>query len=285
MSINTIDQFILFKRLFIIFGSICFLWLIIGCIFLSMQTYRHIKKRTNLKYFHYNYSLKLPSLLLIPIEKTLKEDNIFYYNQNDDDDDGEQTSSICTSISFISQRSKIFHEHTNFISSCQQIPKEQFELTFLNTTTTTTTISNLSYNQSTLTSSNNSNTSLFYYPTGQNFTYFQSTLSSSKINFHEKISQSSSLIIPLNNSSSSIDQFNLKHQLSQSSTSQITNTTYLSSQSSIKTKPLPTVMITDVDRLHTDIIELENFEPEKDCHYTKSQLKYLLNDRIPQTIK
>jgi hypothetical protein len=55
----------------------------------------------------------------------------------------------------------------------------------------------------------------------------------------------------------------------------------LSCQSSIKTIPLPTVMITDVDRLQTDIIELENFEPEKEWNYTRSQLRYFLNDRIP----
>ncbi|CAF2531872.1 unnamed protein product [Rotaria sp. Silwood2] len=279
MSVNTTDQLVLFKRLFIIFGSICFLWLIIGFIFLSIQTYRHIKKKIHLKYFYYNYLLKLPSSLLIPIEKVLKEDNISDNDENDDEPTG-----IYASVSLISKRSEIFHEQTNFISTCQRTSEEQYELTFSNSTK----ISNLPYNQSTLTSSSNLSTSFFYYPTCQNFSYCQSTLSSSQTNFHQN-TRRSSLIIPLNNSSSSIDEFNLKRQLSQTSTntnlSQMTNTTYLSSQSSIKTIQLPTVMVTDVDRLHTDIIELENFEPENDLYNINSQLKYLLNDRIPQEIK
>ncbi len=77
--------------------------------------------------------------------------------------------------------------------------------------------------------------------------------------------------------------------ISQSSTNtlltQITNATYLSDQSSIKTTPLPTVMITDVDRLQTDIIELENFEPEKEWQNRRSQLRFLFNERMPRRIK
>ncbi|CAF2087395.1 unnamed protein product, partial [Rotaria magnacalcarata] len=76
MSTNTIEQLILFKRLFIIFGSICFLWLIIGLIFLLAQTYRYLKIKADLTLFPYNYSLKLPSSLLIPNENSSKEDNI-----------------------------------------------------------------------------------------------------------------------------------------------------------------------------------------------------------------
>ncbi|CAF1092299.1 unnamed protein product [Rotaria sp. Silwood1] len=279
MSTNTTDQLVLFKRLFIIFGSICFLWLIIGFIFLSIQTYRHLKRKTYLKYLYYNYASKLPSSLLLPIENAFKEDHMIDCDQIDD----EQTS-IYTTASFDTEQSKIVHEQTNFIPSCQRISTEQYELTLSNTAA----ISNLSYNQSILTSSSNLSTSLFYYQSCQKFSYSQSTLSSLKTNIHQKIRRPS-LIIPLNNSSSSIDQFNLKRQLSQTSTntnlSQITNTTYLSSQSSIKTIPLPTVMITDVDRLHTDIIELENFEPENDFYHINSQLRYLLNDRIPHDIK
>ncbi|CAF4842703.1 unnamed protein product, partial [Rotaria socialis] len=91
-----------------------------------------------------------------------------------------------------------------------------------------------------------------------------------------------SIVFPLNEPPSSkplIDRFvKLKRHSSQSSGattfSQITNATYLSSSSasksssilttSMKTMPLPTVMITDCDRLQTDIIELDDFEPEKD---------------------
>jgi hypothetical protein len=53
----------------------------------------------------------------------------------------------------------------------------------------------------------------------------------------------------------------------------------------MKSIPLPTVMITDVDRLQTDIIELENFEPENEWNPRKSQLRFLLNDRIPELMK
>ncbi|CAF4950599.1 unnamed protein product, partial [Rotaria socialis] len=77
--------------------------------------------------------------------------------------------------------------------------------------------------------------------------------------------------------------------------SQITNATYLSSSSasksssiltaSMKTMPLPTVMITDCDRLQTDIIELDDFEPEKDWRRARPELRLLLNDRMPQAVR
>jgi len=273
MSMSRTEQLILLKRLLIIFGSISFLWFIIGFIFLSIQTYRHFKKKTNQKLYIYNRSS-----LLNPIEQTLQRDNISDNDQIDDDDD--QTS-VLTSVSFISNRSKINHDHTHYTtSSCQGIPEEPFELIFPNLPG----MSNLAYSQSTLSSSSDNDNSLLYYPGYRNYAYSQSTLCSSTANYHQK-TPTPSLIIPLNNSLSSIRQFNLKRQSSQSSTntlsSQITNATYLSCQSSIKTMPLPTVMITDVDRLQTDIIELENFEPEKEWNYTRSQLRYLLNDRIP----
>ncbi|CAF1114475.1 unnamed protein product [Rotaria magnacalcarata] len=276
MSTNTIEQLILFKRLFIIFGSICFLWLIIGLIFLLVQTYRYLKIKADLTLFPYNYSLKLPSSLLIPNENSSKEDNISDCDQNDD-----EPTSVYASVSFMTERSKFFHNHINAISSCQRIPEEQFALAPSNIAA----ITNLSYSQTTLTSTNDlGKSSLLHYPACRNFAYSHSTLSLSNNNFHEKVSPSP-MIIPLNHSSSSHHQFNLKRQLSQSSTntnlSQLTNITFLSSQSSLKTTSLPTVMITDVDRLHTDIIELENFEPENDFHRTKSQLRLLLNDRKP----
>jgi len=283
MSTNKIEQFILLKRLLIIFGSICFLWFIIGFIFISIETYRHFKKKTNQKLFLHNQSLQLPSSLLIPIGQTLQRDHISDNDQNDDDDDDDQTS-VLTSVSFISNRSKMNHDHRHYTTSCQEIPEEPFESIFPNLPG----ISNLAYSQSTLTSSSDVDTSLLYYPAYRNVAYSQSTLCSSDANFHQK-TPTPSLSIPLNNSSSSIRQFNLKRKLSESSTntifSQITSTTYVSSQSSIKTIPLPTVMITDVDRLQTDIIELENFEPEKEWNSTKSQLRFLLNDRIPQQMK
>ncbi|CAF3268181.1 unnamed protein product [Rotaria socialis] len=266
MSTNTIEQLILFKRLFIIFGSICSLWLIIGLIFLLFQTYRYLKIKADLKFFPYNYSLKLPSPLLIPNEYSSKADNISDCDQNDD-----EPTSFYASVSFIAERSKFFHEHVNIISSYQRIPEEQFVLALSNTAA----ISNLSYSQSTLTSTNKlGKSSHLHYPACQNFAYSHSTLSLSNNNLHEKVSRSS-MIGPLNHSSSSHHQFNLKRQLSQLSTntnfSQLTNITFLPSQSSLKTTSLPIVMITDVDRLHTDIIELENFEPENDFHRTKSQ--------------
>ena len=267
MSTNRTEQLILLKRLLIIFGSICFLWFIIGFIFLSIQTYRHFKRKINQKLYRYNRSLQLPSILLKPTEQTFKEDNISDKDQNDDDD---QTS-VFTSVSFISER----EEQRHFITPCQRIPEEEFELTFSNPAG----IANLAYSRSTLASSSDLGTSLLYYPAHRNFAYSQSTLSSST-------TPTPSLIIPVNNFSSSIYQLNLNRQPSQSSTntisSQTTNATYISSHSSIKPILLPTVMITDVDRLQTDIIELENFEPEREWYNTRSLLRILLNDRMPQ---
>jgi hypothetical protein len=280
MSTNRTEQFILLKRLLIIFGSICFLWLIIGIIFLSIQTYRHFKKKTNQKLFRYNRSLQLPTTLLKP---TLKDN---YISDNDQDDDDDRAS-VFTSVSVISERSRFIHEHTNYITPCQRIPEEQFQLTFPDTAG----IANLAYSQSTSSSSASSDigTSLLYYPACRNFAYSQSTLCSSDNNNYHQKTPTPSLIIPLNNFSSPIHQFNFDRQSSHNSTnttilSQITNATYVSNQSSIRTIPLPTVMITDVDRLQTDIIELENFEPEKEWYNRRSRLRFLLNDRMPQRI-
>src|SRR5690349_3553681 len=113
MSMNRTEQFLLLKRLLIIFGSICFLWFIIGFIFLSIQTYRHFKKKTNQKFYLYNQSLQLPSSLLLPVEQIIKRDNIFDNENNDDDDQ----SSVFTSVSFISERLKIIHEHPYYTTS------------------------------------------------------------------------------------------------------------------------------------------------------------------------
>jgi len=258
------------KRFLIIFGSICFLWLIIGLIFASIQTYRHFKKTTNQKFFRYNRSLPSP-----PIEQTIKEDNI----SNDDDDD-DQTS-VFTSISFLSERSKT----TPILPPCERIPEEQFELTL----PISSGISNMAYSQSTLSTLNDGGRSLLYYPACRNFAYSQSTLASSV----DLNTPTPSIIVPSPSKLPINRLVNLKRHSSQSSTtttfSQITNATYLSSSSastsSIKTMPLPTVMITDCDRLQTDIIELENFEPEKDWRRARPELRLLLNDRMPQAVR
>jgi hypothetical protein len=256
------EQFVLLKRLLIIFGSICFVWFIIGFIFLSIQTYRHFKKRTNQKFYLYNRSVLLPSLL--------KRENI---SDNDDVDDDQ--ASVATSVSFISERSKIIHEHIHYSTPCQGIPEEPLELFFPNTIGLT----NLGYSRSTLSSSSDNDTSLLYYPGYRNYAYSQSTLCSSDTSCHEK-TPTPSLNIPLPNFSST------NRQLSGNTTpSQITNTTYLSSHLSIKSNLLPTIMITDVDRLQTDIIELENFEPKQEFYRTKSQLRFYLNDRLPQVME
>lgn len=67
-----------------------------------------------------------------------------------------------------------------------------------------------------------------------------------------------------------------------------TNATYLSGPlgSSIKTTILlPTLMITDCDRLQTDIIELDEYEPEKEWQRARPELRSLLNDRMPQAVR
>lgn len=260
------------KRLLIVFGSICFLWLVMGFIFLSIQTYRHFKKKTNQKIFRYNRSLPI---LLPPT----KEDQI----SDDNDDDDDQTS-VYTSVSFLSEKSKI----TNFASPCEQIPEEQFELTL----PTTPGISNMAYSQSTLSSSADGGpSSLLYYPACRNFAYSQSTLASSA----DLNTPAPSIIISTSSKPPLNRLVNLKRHSSQSSTtttfSQITNATYLSSSSAStsssnpKPLPLPTVMITDCDRLQTDIIELEDFEPEKDWRRARPELRLLLNDRMPQAVR
>jgi hypothetical protein len=59
----------------------------------------------------------------------------------------------------------------------------------------------------------------------------------------------------------------------------------LSPRSSLRPLPLPVVMITDCDRLQTDIIELENFEPENARRVHNTDLRFLLNDRMPGGIQ
>ena len=70
--------------------------------------------------------------------------------------------------------------------------------------------------------------------------------------------------------------------------SSITATSSTTTAPSILTKssPLPTLMVTDCDRLQTDIIELEHFEPlpRPSLHRSSSgtiDLRLLLNDRMP----
>ncbi len=270
------DYINMFKRLLIVFGSIGFLWLIMGVIFASIQTFRHFKNKSNQKLYRYNRSLPTP------IEQIIKEDNT-----SDDDDQ----ASVFTSVSFLSERSKITHEHTHFVPPCEQIPEEEFELTL----PTTPGISNMAYSQSTLSSSIDAGPSLLYYPACRNFAYSQSTLASSV----DLNTPTPSIILSSPSKPPSTRLVNLERHSSQSSTtttfSQITHATYLSSSSastssslpitSIKTMPLPTVMITDCDRLQTDIIELEEFEPEKDWRRARPELRFLLNDRMPQAVR
>lgn len=204
-----------------------------GLIFVSIQTFRHFKRRSNQKFSRYNRSLP------ILFESPMKSDE----NEHDDIDD--QTS-ILTSISFLSDKSKPILEQ----------------------------------DQSTLPSPVEQEPSLLYYPACQNFAYSHSTLAS--------------LADSINLPSQTNQQQQQRNYSSRSSTntifSQITHATYLSSSthrtlSSIKPLPLPTVMITDCDRLQTDIIELEHFEPEKDWRRTKPELRLLLNERMPQAVR
>lgn len=278
MAVNKFEQFIFFKRLFIIFGSICFLWLVIGFIFLSIQTYRHCKKKAYKNFSHYNHSLQPPaSSPLIPItEHTLIEPKISNCDHTATTDDDR--ISICT---FISERTKNIHEHANFISSSQKISEQQHESTFQNTPET----SNLFCHQSTVRSLVYRQSSLLNYPEYRNLAYYKSNVSLSSHNVPSKGSPHL-LASPVNNSLSPNFQF---HSKCQSSTypnlNTITTMKQLPSRLSVKTLPLPTVMITDVDRLQTDIIELEYFEPDKEWSHRNPQLRRLLNDHMPQDVK
>ena len=118
LSISTTEQIFLssyytsmLKRLLIVFGSICFLWLIMGLIFASIQTFRHFKKKTNQKLFRYNRPIPPPSSSSVPVGQTLEEDRIS--DRDEDDDDDDQTS-VYTSVSFLSEQSKTTQEHTHF---------------------------------------------------------------------------------------------------------------------------------------------------------------------------
>lgn len=270
-STDRTEQLILLKRLLIIFGSICFVWCIIGFIFLSIQIYRYWKKRIHQKVYLYNRSLQVPN------EPPLKQEHTSD-NENEETDD---QMSISTSVSFVSERSKTPHEYTRHSTLCERIPEEPLEFFFPNPIG----ISNLAYSRSNVSSASDNDTSLLYYPAYRNFAYSQSTLCSSNAQFHERI-PTPSLDIPQHSSFAAIRLWNLKRPSSRASSntssSQITSATYMSSQSTTKSIPLPTVMITDVDRLQTDIIELEDFEPEKEFIRPNARLRCLLNDRLPQ---
>ncbi|CAF1429788.1 unnamed protein product [Adineta steineri] len=281
------------KRLLIVFGSIFFLWLIMGLVFASIQTFRHIKKKTNNKFFRYNRSLP-PSSLITPTRPPYRRDN---NSDNDEDDDDDDQASVFTSVSYLSERSRNIHDSTQFAAPCQRIPEEEFELTL---PMTAAGISNMAFSRSTLASSTSGGASLLYYPACRNFAYSQSTLASSTADLN---TPTPSIIVPTNEPSTykarSSRLANLKRHSSQSSStttfSQITNATYLSSSStstsssipiaSLKRAPLPTVMITDCDRLQTDIIELDDFEPEKDWRRAQPELRLLLNDKMPQAVR
>lgn len=271
LSMSTTSQVVfsstyigLFKRLIILFGSIGSVWLIMGLIFLSIQTYRRLKKKTSSKSYRYNRTLSPPQPPLP--SSTGKDDPI----SSDDDQ-----SSLFTSVSFLSERSKTLPEHTQFTSPCERILEEEFELTLPGLT-------NMAYSQSTLTSNNEPDPALLDYPACRNFAYSQSTLASS-----------TDLNTPTPSKvRTSIDLINLQRHSSPSSTtgSQITNATYLSTSTSSKkpsTRLLPTLMITDCDRLQTDIIELDDFEPEKDWRrqLMRPELRFLLNERMPEVVR
>ena len=270
MSTDRTEQIILLKRLLIIFGSICSVWFIIGISFLSIQIYRYWKKRWNQKVYLYNRSLQIPN------EIPLKQD------QTSDNDDGDDRMSISTSVSFVSERSKIIPEFTRQSIIHEDIAEEPVEFFFPHPIG----VSNLAYSRSTLSSSSDNDTSLLYYPAYRNLAYSQSTLCSLNSQFHEKL-PTPSLDIPHPSSSAAFRYWNFKRPSSRASSNttstNMTSATYVSSQSSTKSIPLPTVMITDVDRLQTDIIELEDFEPEKEYTRLNSRLRFLLNDRLPQT--
>lgn len=277
------------QRLFIVFGSICSLWIIIGLIFASIQTFRHLKKKTRQKFFRYHRALPVPT------GHVSHDDNQSLNSEDDDDDD---QASVFTSVSYVSERGKGRHEHLHASLPCERIPEEDFELDLPSPIG----VSNLAFSQSTLASSADHGRSLLYYPACRNFAYSQSTLASTDADLHLSAPAPSVVIEPTlvsGKGSSSNRRSRLKRHSSQSSTttafSQITNATYLSSSSastsssiptaSLKTLLLPTVMITDCDRLQTDIIELDEFEPEKDWRRARRELRVLLNDRMPQAVR
>ena len=281
------------QRLLIVFGSICSLWIIIGLIFASIQTFRHLKKKTRQKFFRYHRALPVPT------GQVSHDDNQSLNSQaNDEDDDDDDQASVFTSVSFLSERGKGRHEHMHASLPCERIPEEDFELDL----PTPIGVSNLAFSQSTLASSADHGRSLLYYPACRNFAYSQSTLASTDADLRLPVPAPSVVIEPTlvsGKGSSSTRRSRLKRHSSQSSTttafSQITNATYLSSSSastsssiptaSLKTLLLPTVMITDCDRLQTDIIELDDFEPEKDWRRARRELRVLLNDRMPQAVR
>ena len=272
------------RRLLIVFGSICSLWFILGLIFASIQTFRHLKKKSQQKFFRYHRALPAP------VGQVLPEDNQSLNSRGDDDDDDQ--ASVFTSVSYLSERGKGRHEHAHTSLPCERIPEEDFQLDL----PTPIGVSNLAFSQSTLASSADHGRSLLYYPACRNFAYSQSTLASTDGDLRLP-APTPSVIEP--KFVSGKGRSHLKRHSSQSSTttafSQITNATYLSSSSastsssippaSLKTLLLPTVMITDCDRLQTDIIELDDFEPEKDWRRTRRELRLLLNERMPQAVR
>ncbi|CAF0948384.1 unnamed protein product [Adineta ricciae] len=238
MSTNQIDQLILFQRLLIIFGSICFLWLIIGIIFLSIETYRYLKKKSSKKFSTiHTLPLNLPSTIFSSSKQTSTGDYTSENEINDDDDGLDDQTSIMTSVSFISEKPSMNHEHPYYISSCRRISEEQLALKFPSPTGT----SNLAYSSSTLLSSGDNDRPLYYYPAYRNFAYSQSSLASTNENFDQKMS-TRSVPVPSMNSTPSIHQLNFERQSSTNTImSQLTHETCLSpAKSPMKTIPLPT---------------------------------------------
>ena len=260
------------QRVLIVFGSICFLWFILGLVFASIQTVRRWKRKSAQKCFRSHR----------PIVQTFNDDN---QSMNDDNDD---QASVSTAVSYLSERSRRQNDPTLVTSSlCERIPEEDFQLDF----PVAMGVSNMAFSQSTLTSNIDNGRALLYYPACRNFAYSQSTLASSTADLHIGMPAPS---ISSTNEIYSPRRTEHKRNSSQSSTatgfSQITNATYLSTNSASmmrqKIHLLPTLMITDCDRLQTDIIELDDFEPEKDWRRSaRPELRRLLNDRLPQAVR
>jgi hypothetical protein len=215
-----------FQRFLIIFGSIGFLWSIIGLVFLLIQLHDHC-----LSTMTYHRSCPyVDDRRRLLTDRTYFNDELPLDNQFDID-----RTSVATSMSWISN-----HTRTNS-RQMSIVPGDTHRIEYrssMNTDNSTSTDQQLSL-------TNVATSSIF--------------------------------------DSSSISTVNCQHRTnSVMSSSQMTGTIYCSSKSSVKSLILPIVMITDCDRLQTDIIELEQFEPDRVEYVRYSYLRQLLNDRMPR---
>ncbi|CAF0744067.1 unnamed protein product [Didymodactylos carnosus] len=298
------------KRVVILFGSISTLWFIMAIIFICIQSYRHFKPSKT--YFRFRKQQPQHSL------EQQKSSTL----SNDDNDVDDERTSVYTALSYLSDKTVDVISETIRKPVSEQIPEEEEDVhtaVFGPNSNDTTLINsynfypsgyrNYGYSNSTLTSSIDTRTKSLYYPACRNFAYSQSTIASS-IDLHEKIIAPPSTPVHTNhlsdiqtlqnvqkklNDSTSIQssrpltcttrfynrmlkRYSTTTDTSESSlaSSQITQATYISTQ-------LPVVMVTDCDRLQTDIIELDDFEPEKDWRRAMvSELRCLLNDKMPK---